>query len=94
VPRLARGEYLNPGEMQIVHACQRCVRRAFLCGTDEQTGKSKWASASFRCVPVNCQLCIWLLVAALLAAEAGEEGVIKYDFGCYKKRGLKRGLKR
>jgi hypothetical protein len=40
VPRLARGEYLNPGEIQIVHACQRCVRRAFLCGTDEQTGKS------------------------------------------------------
>jgi hypothetical protein len=40
VPRLARGEYLNPGEIQIVHACQRCVRRAFSCGTDEQTGKS------------------------------------------------------
>ena len=40
MPRLARGEYLNPGEIQIVHACQRCVRRAFLCGTDEQTGKS------------------------------------------------------
>ena len=40
MPRLARGEYLNPREIQIVHACQRCVRRAFLCGTDEQTGKS------------------------------------------------------
>jgi hypothetical protein len=31
---------LNPGEIQIVHACQRCALRAFLCGTDEQTGKS------------------------------------------------------
>ena len=31
MPRLARGEYLNAGEVQIVHAVQRCVRRAFLC---------------------------------------------------------------
>ena len=40
MPRLARGEYLDPGEVQIVHAVQRCVRRAFLCGKDRETGKS------------------------------------------------------
>ena len=32
MPRLARGEYIDPGEIQIVHGVQRCVRRAFLCG--------------------------------------------------------------
>jgi hypothetical protein len=31
---MARGEYLNPNEVQVVHAVQRCVRRAFLCGED------------------------------------------------------------
>ena len=40
MPRLARGEYLNAGEVQIVHAVQRCVRRAFLCGDDPYTGTS------------------------------------------------------
>lgn len=40
MPRLARGEYLNPSEMQVIHAVQRCVRRAFLCGEDQFTGKS------------------------------------------------------
>ncbi|MFK7818511.1 MAG: hypothetical protein AB8G99_07325 [Planctomycetaceae bacterium] len=39
MPRQARGEYLNPGEVQVVHCVQRCVRRAFLCGTDEYTGQ-------------------------------------------------------
>ena len=29
--RQARGEYLNPDEIQVVHAVQRCVRQAFLC---------------------------------------------------------------
>ena len=38
--RQARGEYLNPNEVQIVHAVQRCVRRAFLCGQDAFTGQS------------------------------------------------------
>ena len=36
--RQARGEYLNPHEVQIVHCVQRCVRQAFLCGLDRNTG--------------------------------------------------------
>ena len=40
MPRQARGEYLDPSEVQVVHAVQRCVRRAFLCGKDVVTGKS------------------------------------------------------
>ena len=38
--RLARGEYIDPDVTQIVHAVQRCVRRAFLCGSDELGGTS------------------------------------------------------
>ncbi len=38
--RLARGEVINPNEVQVVHCVQRCVRRAFLCGEDSVTGKS------------------------------------------------------
>jgi REP element-mobilizing transposase RayT len=38
--RLARGETINPAEIQIVHCIQRCVRRAFLCGKDPVTGQS------------------------------------------------------
>ena len=40
MPRLARGEYVDPNEVQVFHAVQRCVRRAFLCGEDVVTGKS------------------------------------------------------
>ena len=40
MPRLARGEYLNPNEIQVIHTAQRCVRRAFLCGDDPHTGQS------------------------------------------------------
>ena len=38
--RQARGEYLDPNEIQMVHTIQRCVRRAFLCGDDPLTGVS------------------------------------------------------
>ena len=38
--RLARGEYLDPNQIQIVHTIQRCVRRAFLCGCDPVSGKN------------------------------------------------------
>ena len=38
--RQARGEYLDPQSIQIVHAISRCVRRAFLCGDDPYSGKS------------------------------------------------------
>ena len=40
MPRQARGEYLAPGEVQVVHAVQRCVRQAFLCGKNKYTGQS------------------------------------------------------
>ena len=40
MPRQARGEYVNPNEVQLIHAVQRCVRRAFLCGDDVVSGKS------------------------------------------------------
>ena len=36
--RLARGEYLDPQTIQITHVVSRCVRRAFLCGTDPVSG--------------------------------------------------------
>ena len=39
--RQARGEYLNPDEIQVVHAVQRCVRQAFLCGLDKNSGERK-----------------------------------------------------
>lgn len=38
--RLARGETINPDEVQVVHAVQRCVRRAYLCGDDPVSGQS------------------------------------------------------
>ncbi len=40
MPRLARGEMVDPGQVQVVHAVQRCVRRTFLCGDDPLSGKS------------------------------------------------------
>ena len=38
--RLARNEYLDPQTIQIVHVTTRCVRRAFLCGSDPVSGNS------------------------------------------------------
>ncbi len=38
--RQARGEVIDPAEVQIVHCVQRCVRRAFLCGDDPYSGAS------------------------------------------------------
>ena len=38
MPRQARGEVVNPAEVQILHCVQRCVRRAFLCGKDPLSG--------------------------------------------------------
>ncbi|MGB0596092.1 MAG: hypothetical protein ACPGLY_05350 [Rubripirellula sp.] len=37
--RQARGEVINPAEIQIVHCMHRCVRRAVLCGKDPYSGK-------------------------------------------------------
>jgi hypothetical protein len=37
--RVARAEQFLSTEIGIVHAVQRCVRRAFLAGVDEKTGK-------------------------------------------------------
>jgi len=37
--RLARGQYLDPSTIQMVHTTQRCVRRAFLCGSDPVNGE-------------------------------------------------------
>ena len=38
--RQARGEVMDPSQIQIFHAVHRCVRRAFLCGKDPVTGVS------------------------------------------------------
>jgi REP element-mobilizing transposase RayT len=38
--RVNRREVLSDGEIQVVHCVNRCVRRGFLCGVDELTGKN------------------------------------------------------
>lgn len=37
--RVNRREVLADGEIQMVHCLNRCVRRGFLCDSDELTGK-------------------------------------------------------
>ena len=39
MPRLARGEVVDPAKIQVMHCVQRCVRRAFLCRQDPITGQ-------------------------------------------------------
>ncbi|MFK8113106.1 MAG: transposase, partial [Rubripirellula sp.] len=39
MPRPQRAEQFDPGEICILHTVQRCVRRAWLAGLDQATGK-------------------------------------------------------
>ncbi len=39
MPRTPRAEQFDPSQVGIVHLIQRCVRRSFLTGVDETTGK-------------------------------------------------------
>jgi hypothetical protein len=39
MPRPLRSEIYSPSEVSILHVCQRCVRRAYLSGVDDFSGK-------------------------------------------------------
>ncbi|HUG69632.1 MAG TPA: hypothetical protein VMM76_17910 [Pirellulaceae bacterium] len=49
--RQARGEYLDPKQVQVVHGIQRCVRQAYLCDEDDQTSGRFW-QGRFKAVPL------------------------------------------
>ena len=38
--RAARNTSIDPAQIQIVHVWNRCVRRAYLCGSDEFSGRN------------------------------------------------------
>ena len=38
--RTPRGEVVDSDEVGCVHIVQRCVRKSFLCGVDQATGKN------------------------------------------------------
>jgi hypothetical protein len=38
MPRVNRGEIFADDEIQVFHLVNRCVRRTYLCGRDEETG--------------------------------------------------------
>ena len=40
MPAYARKKIVCEGEVEVFHACTRCVRRAFLCGEDPLTGNN------------------------------------------------------
>ncbi len=40
MPRIGRRFLVAPAEVGVYHCVNRCVRRTFLCGTDERTGKN------------------------------------------------------
>ena len=37
--RITRAEVFDPREVSVFHCLNRCVRRAFLCGSDPVSGK-------------------------------------------------------
>ena len=41
MPRIPRKFVFDPTEVGVYHCINRCVRRAFLCGTDDLTGTIK-----------------------------------------------------
>lgn len=46
MPGQARGEVIDSNEIQILHCIERCVRKAWLCVTDPDTGEQE---QTFQC---------------------------------------------
>ncbi len=40
MPSVARNQIIEPDQVSYYHLMSRCVRRAFLCGTDKYTGQN------------------------------------------------------